>query len=160
MADEQRAREPFEVQAWFLINEFPVSKDEKIALLPSVMKALDSVRQSAIDEVAGPLRKMLEPLRALHEAATPPPWRAGRSDMVSYSGTGEDGPFKNIYVDDPEPKMHLGRPLPLTVARGETDACVENAELIAALRNALPDLLNSLAPVRAEGKGTEVRDGE
>jgi hypothetical protein len=82
----------------------------------------------------------LDDLEALLAKATPGEWRAGRSDMVSYEmGSGE--PFKNVYVDDPRGKMHLGERLPKTVARGESIDCVENAQLIAASRNALPDLL-------------------
>ena len=82
----------------------------------------------------------LDELAALEAAATPGPWRSGRSDMLSYSGDGV-GPFKNVYCDDERAEMHRGERQPYTVGRGEGEECVENAQLIAALRNAAPELI-------------------
>lgn len=75
----------------------------------------------------------LSHLLKLCEAATPGEWRAGRSDTVSYHGNG-DGPYKNVYVDNPNGEMHLGHRLPDIVAeaRGTEETCRANAEWIAA----------------------------
>jgi hypothetical protein len=89
----------------------------------------------------------LDELERLEREASAAPWSAGRMDAVSYSGNGE-GPFKNVYNDDPREGFHLGELVPYVVARGEgdEDECRSNAALIAAARNALPRLL---ATVRA-----------
>lgn len=95
-------------------------------------------------------------LRALHEAATPGPWREGRHDMISYEGhSGE--PFKNVYADDERAgKGHMtGKTLPYTVARGEGGECLENAILIATLRNALPALADLIEAAEAMAEAIE-----
>lgn len=68
-------------------------------------------------------------------STTPGPWRAGRSDMLSYGGGNEDRPWKNVYrpAKDDDP-LHLGQLLPVVVARafGDTEEEVfANADLIA-----------------------------
>lgn len=71
---------------------------------------------------------------------TPGPWRAGRTDAVSYHAGDGAGPFKNVYVDDPGGRVHMGNRLPAVVAEvyGPLGAdCRANALLIAAA----PDLL-------------------
>jgi hypothetical protein len=75
------------------------------------------------------------------EAATLGPWRTGREDMQSYDGiTGE--PFASVYADDPNPKMHLGEPLPYVIARvqDESENCKADARFIAASRSDVPAL--------------------
>lgn len=49
------------------------------------------------------------------QPATWPEIHAGRMDTVSYHGDGI-GPYKAIYVDDPDGTMHLGSRLPATLA--------------------------------------------
>lgn len=101
-----------------------------------------------------------ERLRELRAKGTQGTWRAGRSDMVSYDAGSDDGPYKNVYVDDPRGGTHRGEPLPFTVARGEQNndtangetECIANAQLIAAAVNALPDLLSHIAELRAENE--------
>jgi hypothetical protein len=72
----------------------------------------------------------LAELSKLHEAATPPPWRAGRPDTVSYEGNSNVA-YKNVYGPNYEPKLHLGRPVAVDIARGIGELCIANAELIA-----------------------------
>lgn len=84
----------------------------------------------------------LEELERLEKAAAAGPWRAGRSDTTSYTGGGL-GPYKNVYGPRNEPELHLGHAIPLEEAQGWGDHCIENAQLIAAARNALPQLLES-----------------
>lgn len=93
----------------------------------------------------------LRRLEELEKAATPGPWRAGRPDMTSYDGnTGY--PFKQVYCDDKRAGTHepTGEQLPYTVARGEGDECHENAQLIAALRNAAPRLLEMAREIEGD----------
>ena len=82
----------------------------------------------------------LELLERLHAEATDPPWRAGRSDMTSY-GVGDGLAFKNVYGPNFEPELHYGKQVPLEEARGIGERCHQNAQLIAAMRNAIPTLL-------------------
>jgi hypothetical protein len=84
----------------------------------------------------------LEELEQLEKAAVAGPWRAGRSDTTSYTGGGL-GPYKNVYGPRNEPELHLGHAIPLEEAQGWGDHCIENAQLIAAARNALPQLIES-----------------
>jgi hypothetical protein len=75
---------------------------------------------------------------------SPGPWRSGRQDMVSYTELpGEDGgPWKFVY-GNAVGEMHMGKPLPVPVARayGTTeDEALANARLIAAA----PALLKAL----------------
>jgi hypothetical protein len=79
----------------------------------------------------------IDELDHLASEATPAPWRAGRSDMTSYDADGS-GPFKNVYVDGTERHHVTGELLPDVVARGESERCHANAQLIAALVNAWP----------------------
>jgi hypothetical protein len=90
------------------------------------------------------LAAILVPLFELEEKATPGPWKAGRADMISYAADGGSA-FKNVYADDPNGRWHMGSLLPAVVARGEEGLegeakCIENAQLIAAARNAIPAL--------------------
>lgn len=86
---------------------------------------------------------LIAELRRLEAAATPGEWRAGRMDTESFDAFG-GGPYKAVYADDERGGVHpeFGDPLPYTVARGEGDECLPNAALIAAMRNALPMLLD------------------
>jgi hypothetical protein len=66
--------------------------------------------------------------------ATPGPWHAGRSDMMSYDASGTVA-FKNVYADDERGGVHLGDPMPLTVAK----AVDESALYDGAGAKAIPD---------------------
>lgn len=97
-------------------------------------------------------------LAELEKRATKGEWSEGRHDATSYDGDGY-GPYKNVYVDDPNGKMHLGERLPKIVARGEGEECIENATFIAALRNAFPSILSELERLNEEHqKITKERD--
>ena len=87
------------------------------------------------------LSKALAPIKARADAATPGPWRAGRSDMTSYGGY--DGePFKNVYGPNKYEHPNIpGEMVPESVARGETDLCHENAAFIAHARQDIPTLI-------------------
>lgn len=95
----------------------------------------------------------LDELERLHSEATPGEWRAGRADMTSYHGDGS-GPYKAVYVDDPNGEVHhVGGRLPAVVAEAFAglegdERCIENAQLIAAMRNALPALLRDARALR------------
>lgn len=69
---------------------------------------------------------------------TPGPWRAGRSDMVSYDGNGE-GPWKAIYSVELEEGVCVAR----AFGDGSDESCIANARLIASA----PDLLEALEEV-------------
>jgi hypothetical protein len=86
----------------------------------------------------------LDKLEALMREATAGPWEAGRSDMTSYDvNTGQ--PFTNVYGPDDDPRAHrhhvTGDMLPPVIARAEGNTCNEDAPLIAAAVNALPELI-------------------
>jgi len=86
----------------------------------------------------------LDRLAELERAASPGEWRAGRPDMVSYHGGTGDGPFKNVYVDDPDGAFHLGERVPATVCEAREALgcdCRNNAAFIAAARNSFRELL-------------------
>ena len=74
-------------------------------------------------------------------------WRAGRNDTVSYHCDGRNGPYKNVYVDDPNGKMHMGERLPAVVCEA-FDAlgadCRDNAERIAHCVNTHDELVAAL----------------
>ena len=81
-------------------------------------------------------------LRALCEKATPGPWVAGRPDMATIVD-GIDS--KWIYApNDQYCAVASGR------IDGEWDEVMANAQLIAAARTALPDLLSDLEEARRE----------
>ncbi len=69
-------------------------------------------------------------------------WRAGRMDAVSYDGDG-DGPYKQVYVDNPNGRFHLGERLPDVVCKafGVQGADCRDVALMCA---AGPDLLEAL----------------
>lgn len=70
-------------------------------------------------------------LEAKARAATPGPWRSGRSDMRSFdANTGEQ--FKNIYGPNFEPELHRGSKVAIEVAKAVGDAAIEDAAFIAA----------------------------
>jgi hypothetical protein len=79
---------------------------------------------------------------------TPTPWYAGRMDAVSYHAEDvESGPYKNIYVNDPNGKMHLGDRLPAVVCEvfGALGAdCRTNAAYIVRAVNSHEALLAAL----------------
>jgi hypothetical protein len=75
--------------------------------------------------------------------------------MTSYDAvTGEA--FKSVYGPNNEPELHHGQAIPLEEARGMGERCHENAQLIAAMRNALPELL-ALARSASEAKARLAR---
>lgn len=84
---------------------------------------------------------------------TPEPWHTGREDMQSYDGnTGQ--PFSSVYATDDRGGIHLGKQLPLVIARVdgeniERDEEKANTRLIAAapcLLAALKRLLDERNP--------------
>jgi hypothetical protein len=79
---------------------------------------------------------------------TPGKWYAGRIDAVSYHAEDvESGPYKNVYVDDPNGKMHMGSRLPAVVCEvfGALGAdCRTNAAYIVRCVNAHEALLAAL----------------
>lgn len=83
--------------------------------------------------------KQLEELERLETEATPGDWRSSRKDMDSYDLNGNF--FVQIYADDPEPKMHMGQPLPMVVARLQEGDPRVSAALIVASRNSLKELI-------------------
>jgi hypothetical protein len=93
-------------------------------------------------------------LRELAGKATQGEWHSGRRDMVSYHAGG-DGPFKNVYVDDPNGKWHMGERLPAVVCEC-FDAvgadCRDNADYVAAACNSLPSILDRLEAAEAENE--------
>jgi hypothetical protein len=74
--------------------------------------------------------------------------------MVSYHAGG-DGPFKNVYVDDPNGKWHMGERLPAVVCEC-FDAvgadCRDNADYVAAACNSLPYYLDRLEAAEADAR--------
>lgn len=73
---------------------------------------------------------------------TPGPWRPGRNDTLSYHWDGS-GPYKAVYVDDPNGEFHMGQRLPAVVAECYGPLGADPRE-IAALIAAAPDLLAAL----------------
>lgn len=81
----------------------------------------------------------LDKLEELERKATALPWRAGRPDATSYDATSGDGPYKFIYGDGDED---------VVPAKGYGPKCVENSQLIEALRNAAPSMIAELRELR------------
>jgi hypothetical protein len=108
----------------------------------------------------------LEEIEARVNKATKGPWRAGMSDMLSYDGDG-DGPYKQVYVDNPDGRVHMGERLPDVVAK-MYDAlgadCRNNAEFAAHAREDVPWLVSEVRRLRKlvdrDGAGTDGRQGE
>jgi hypothetical protein len=103
--------------------------------------------------------KVLDELESKAKAATPGPWRSGRSDMRSFdAATGEQ--FKNIYGPNFEPKLHLGNKIAIEVAKAVGDASLEDAAFIAAANPqtvlALVDVVRAAQKMR-EGSTTQTR---
>jgi hypothetical protein len=87
-------------------------------------------------------------------AATPGEWIAGRGDMLSYH-EGGGGPFKNVYVDDPNGKIHMGERLPAVVCEAQEALgvdCRDNAAFIAAARTDLPAAIRLAAHWKREAE--------
>lgn len=59
---------------------------------------------------------------------TPGPWRSGRDDMISSTMDGEE--FKAIYATDARAGGHMGRQLPLMVAKAVIDINTSNQPAI------------------------------
>lgn len=72
-------------------------------------------------------KEQLDEHERLDAEATKGPWRAGRADMVSYF-PGENRPGKAIYCGPSED-------IPGDCARAFGERCIEDAQLIAAMRN-------------------------
>lgn len=111
--------------------------------------------ESVLNQEGLSVERLVE-LRELHSKTSPNEWKAGRMDMVSYEGLSGE-PFKNIYTDDERGGFHpkLGERLPYTVARGEGEECLENAQWIEAAHKDFPALLDSAesaASLRAENQ--------
>jgi len=94
--------------------------------------------------------------------ATPGPWHAGRSDMMSYDASGTVA-FKNVYADDERGGVHLGDPMPLTVAKAVDESAlydgagakaIPDAEIMtnAALIALAPALAAEVIRLRAENE--------
>lgn len=94
----------------------------------------------------------LEELERLLKAATPDgPWKAGRADMAWFNAAGEQQ--ANVYHVFETDGLHLGQPLPLTIAtchsgvKGTADPQA-TAELIVFLRNHATALLSAARRAR------------
>ena len=86
------------------------------------------------------MKLRLGEMEKLCEALPKREWRAGRPDMLSYDGDGY-GPYKQVYMDNPRGRMHLGERLPDVVARGEGKNCVAIAEFIADAKSNYPAII-------------------
>lgn len=87
----------------------------------------------------------LEQLEALERAATPGPWRCYPNPMRS------DGVF--VCKEGPLPRYSNGEPEATPRGWGiSSQITIPEANLIAAMRNALPDLIAELRTARLEAK--------
>lgn len=84
--------------------------------------------------------ELLSEIEKLEREASPGPWRAGRSDTVTYGA--ENVAYKNVYGRETDRHPRTGMDIPVEVARGQGEQCVEDAQLIAA-RNDLPALIGA-----------------
>ena len=88
-----------------------------------------------------PKRKQLDtPPPAEPEPASGLPWRAGGSDMVSFTIDGQRS-FKNIYGQETAPHHTLDERVPVAVARAMGDDCRQDAAYIVHACNAYPNLV-------------------
>jgi len=107
----------------------------------------------------------LEEIEARERRATKGPWRPGRLDALSYDGDG-DGPYKQVYVDNPEGKIHMGERLPDVVVKAYDSLgadCRDNAVFVAHAREDVPWLVAEVRRLRklvGDGAGTDGRQGE
>jgi len=97
---------------------------------------------------------IVERLRELLTKATPAgQWKAGRADVAWYNAAGEQQ--ANVYHSTEADGLHIGQPLPLTIATFGTGRLgladpQAHAELVAAAVNALPDLLDEITRLREQ----------
>jgi len=98
----------------------------------------------AVEQRIGEIRNRLASI-------TPGPWIPGRPDMQSYdAGTGEA--FTNVYADDPQGRIHLGEPLPYTIARvhNESGRNKADAEFIGFAPSDIAFLLDQLDSIPSQ----------